>query len=74
MLPLVGGVERVGGPVLVERMPCLAWVRWPLEVFLQLGQYLEALAYVRSGQVEKLPALMAASQVDLTGKPAAAWR
>ena len=43
LLP-VGGVGRVGGPVLVERMPCLAWVRWPLEVSLQLVQYLEALA------------------------------
>ena len=44
MLTLVDGLGRVGGLVLVERMPCLAWVRWPLEVSSQLGQYLEALA------------------------------
>ena len=28
----------------------------------------------KTGHVEKSPALMAASQVDLTGNPAAAWR
>ena len=29
---------------------------------------------MRPGQVEKFPALISASQVDLTGKPAAAWK
>ena len=43
MLTLVGGVGRVGGLVLVERIPCLAWVRWSLEVSSQLGQYFEVL-------------------------------
>jgi len=38
------------------------------------GQNLKALVYVSPGQLAKLPALMAASQVDLMGKPAAAWR
>ena len=39
----------------------------------EVGQYLATLAKVRPGQEAKLPALMAASHVDLTGKPAAAW-
>ena len=43
VLPLVGGVGREGGPVLVERMPFFAWVRWPFMVSSLLGQYLEAL-------------------------------
>ena len=30
--------------------------------------------YVSPGQVAKFPALMALSQVDLTGNPAVAWR
>ena len=38
------------------------------------GQYLDALVEVRPGQKAYLPALMAASQVDFTGKPAAACR
>ena len=38
------------------------------------GQYLEAWAKDKPGQPEQLPALMAASQLDFTGKPAAAWR
>ena len=38
------------------------------------GKYLDALAEVRPGQEAWLPALMAARQVDLTGKPAAACR
>ena len=33
------------------------------------GQYLDALAEVRPGQKAYLPALMAASQVDLTDNP-----
>ena len=74
LLPLSGGVGREGGPVLVERTPCLDCVRWPFMVSSLVGQYLEALVQVRPGQVEKLPALIAASQVDLTGNPAAAWR
>ena len=37
-------------------------------------QYLEALEYVKPGQLAQSPALMAASQVDLTGKLVAAWR
>ena len=74
VLPLFGGVGREGGPILVERMPSLAWVRLPFTVSSLLGQYLEALVYVRPVQVEKLPDLMAASQVDLTGNPAVAWR
>ena len=74
VLPSEGGVGRVGRLVLVERMPCFACVRWPFDVSLQLVQYLEALTNVRPGQVDKLPALMAAIQVDLTGNPAAARR
>ena len=74
LLLVAGGVGREGGPVLVERTPCLDCVRWPLMVSSLVGQYLDALVYMRPGQVEKLLALIAASQVDLTENTVAAWR
>ena len=41
---------------------------------METGQFLDVLAELRPGQEAYLPALMAASQVDLNGKPAAACR
>ncbi len=49
-------------------------MKWPLIVSSDEGQYFAALVYVRPGQEEKLPAFMAAIQVEHTGNPTAAWR
>ena len=50
------------------------WVLCPLRDSTEEDQYLETLARVRRDHEAKLPAWMAASQVDFTGKPAAEWR
>ncbi len=49
------------------------WARWPMIVSSESGQYLAALEYVRPSKVSQLPALMASSQVCLTGNPRQAW-
>ena len=67
---VVGG----GGLGLVERSPFHTWERCPLTVSLLDDQHLEALEQVRPGQLAKLPALMAASQVDFAGKPVVVCR
>ena len=58
----------------VDRTPLRDCVRCPLRYSSEAGQYLAALVKVITGQEAKFPAWMAASHVDLTGKPAAAWR
>ena len=60
--------------VLVERIPCQVWVRHLLLLLTGIGQYFAAFAKLRPGQEEKFPALMAASQVERTGKPENACR
>ena len=62
------------GSLLVDRTPLWDCVRCPLRDFSETGQYLAALAKVSPGQEAKFSAWMDASHVDLTGKPAAAWR
>ena len=46
---------------------------WPLGISTESGQYLVALVMARPGQVAYLPALIAWSQVNSTGKPTTAW-
>ena len=43
-------------------------------VSVETGQYLDAFEYVSPGQEAKFPALIAASQVERTGKPAQACK
>ena len=59
---------------LVEKTPWRDCLMWPWRVSNEIGQYLDALAEVRTGQEAYLPALVAVSQIYLTRKPAAAWR
>ena len=66
------GREGGGDLDLLERMPLRFCTMWPLMGFLESGWYLDALECVRPGQVSKLPDLVEASHVNLTGKPTAA--
>ena len=75
MVILSGADDTGGGGLglrLVERSPWRVFVRRLLMALSALGQYLAAVSWVRPGQVEWLPSLMDASQVDLTGNPTAA--
>ena len=65
-----GGVATAFG--FVERTPCRDCVMCPLIVSTDWGQYFDAFEYVSPGHVTKLPSLIAFSQVDLVGNPAAA--
>ena len=56
----------------MDRTPLQDSVRCPLRDFTEEGKYLAALTKVRPGHEGKLPAWMAAIQVDFMGKPAAA--
>ena len=58
----------------MEQTPCWVQVRWPLLFSSLEGKYLDALVFVSPDQLALLPDLMIASQVDFTGKRAAAWR
>ena len=59
---------------LVGRTCCLVWTICPFMVSLLVGQYFAAFCYMSPGHESKLPALIALSQVSLTGNPAAAWK
>ena len=61
-------------PRLVERTPCIPWTRCPSIVSLAEGQYFLAFIIVKPGHEAYFPALMASSQLDLTGNPASAWK
>ena len=63
-----------GGFLFMNRTPLWDCVRCPLRASSETGQYLAALAKASSCQELKFLAWMAASHMDLTGKPAAAWR
>ena len=71
------GTSQIGGGDFglgwVDCMPWELWTMWPLSVSADSGKYFAAFAIVRPGQVSKLPALMALSQVNLTEKSAAAY-
>ena len=58
----------------VDRMCWRGCAMCPRCVSWASGQYRAAKSYVRPGQVEYAPRLIAASHVDLTGYPAVAWR
>ena len=58
----------------MDRTPLQDCVRCPLSDSTDKGKYLAALERARPGHEAKLPAWMAASQVDFTGKPEVAWR
>ena len=52
--------------VLVDLTLCLFWTRFPMMMAVEDGQYLVALAIVRPGQEEELPALMDFNYVERT--------
>ena len=74
-----GGGKTSGAGVgcfgLVDLTFWRCWARWPMIIASESGQYLVALEYVRpsKAKVSQLPALMASSQVCLTGNPRQAW-
>ena len=71
-----GGIGSGGLPIffvgLVDRTCFLVWTMCTFMVSLLVGQYFEAFWYVSPGHDVKLPALIALSQVSLTGKPTSA--
>ena len=75
MLPVgcvVSGVGVIGGALcclgLVDRTFWRCWAMCPVIVLSKSGQYHAALEYVKPLSKVKLPALIASSQVCLTGK------
>ena len=69
-----GGIGSGGLPSffvgIVDRTCCLVWTMCPFMVSLLVRQYFEAFWYVSPGHDVKFPALIALSQVYLTGNPA----